>query len=401
MGKQHRPDMTPQARVELARRLEIRRGEIEGAVLTRVYAVSDSSDLDPAYAEGLRAAVTAAIDYSLTAIVLGEERSPPPPPVLLTQARLAARAGVGLDTVLRRYCAGHVLLGDFLLEEVEGGKLSGSPALQGLLRTQAALFDRLLAAVSEEYGREEGNRLDTLEQRKAERVERLLAGELVDTKGLGYEFGGWHLGAIVLGTKAEEALRVLARKLDRMLLSIRHDEETVWAWLGGRRIDDNDLDRVFATAWPADLTLVLGEPGKGLGGWQLSHHQARAALSVAVRRNESLVRYSEVALLASMLQDELLATSLRQVYLEPLRGERDGGEEARKTLRAYFTAGRNVSSAAAALGVSRHTVANRLRSIEQRLGRPLGARDSCIEVALEIDELNQTLHRSHSRARSA
>ena len=33
-----------------------------------------------------------------------------------------------------------------------------------------------------------------------------------------------------------------------------------------------------------------------------------------------------------MLQDELLATSLRKIYLTPLEAGRDGGEVARETL---------------------------------------------------------------------
>lgn len=48
--------------------------------------------------------------------------------------------------------------------------------------------------------------------------------------------------------------------------------------------------------------------------------------------------------------------SLGQLYLEPLARERDGGQMARETLRAYFGAERNGASAAPVLGVSRQTV---------------------------------------------
>ncbi len=44
---------------------------------------------------------------------------------------------------------------------------------------------------------------------------------------------------------------------------------------------------------------------------------------------------------------------------------------ARETLRAYFAADRNISSTAAALGVDRRTVTNRIRAIEDLFGRPL------------------------------
>ena len=89
------------------------------------------------------------------------------------------------------------------------------------------------------------------------------------------------------------------------------------------------------------------------------------------------------------LQDDLLATSLHQLYLEPLEGERDGGKVARETLRAYFAAERNVSSAAAALGVNRNTVTSRLRAIEATVGRSLAFCGSELEAALRLAELGE------------
>lgn len=389
---QPRPQSIEQARAELSRRLEARRDEIEAAVMTRVYSVSDTKDLDPTYAEGLKAAITAAVDYGFAAIALGEERSSPPPPILLTQARLAARAGVSLDTVLRRYFAGHTLLADYLVEEAEGGRLLRGAALQRLLRTQAALFDRLLVAVSEEYGREDKNRLGTGEQQRSERVERLLAGELVDTSGLGYEFDGWHLGLVGLGATIEKTIRELARSLDYQLLCVRRDEDTFWAWLGGRTtLDAEALKGSLDVRKPADTWVALGEPAMGIDGWRLTHRQAQAALSIALRSRAGMARYADVASLASMLQDDLLVTSLRELYLAPLMRERDGGETLRKTLSAYFAADRNVSSAAAVLGINRHTVTSRLRAVEGRLGRPLGpwvAAD--LEAALRLEELTNS-----------
>jgi DNA-binding PucR family transcriptional regulator len=90
--------------------------------------------------------------------------------------------------------------------------------------------------------------------------------------------------------------------------------------------------------------------------------------------------------LAAIGRDDLLETSLRQLYLEPLEGGRDGGKVARETLRAYFAADRNVSSTAAALGVDRRTVRNRIRAIEELLGRPLRGSLADLEIALRLDD---------------
>jgi DNA-binding PucR family transcriptional regulator len=72
-----------------------------------------------------------------------------------------------------------------------------------------------------------------------------------------------------------------------------------------------------------------------------------------------------------VLQDDLAAISLRRLLLEPFGDQRGGGTMLRETLRAYFAAERNISSAAVTLGISRNTVANRLREAEARVGRPL------------------------------
>lgn len=375
----------------LTARLGERRAEIEQAALTRIYSVSDPTEgLDPEYLYGLKAAVSAALQYGIEALERSEDRPAPIPTALLSQARRAARHGVELDTVLRRYLAGHALLDDFLIEEFERDGSADGGSLKWLMRVQATALDRLLAAVSEEYVREAKARPGSPEQRRIDRVERLLAGELLDVSGLGYDFDVHHLGAVVNGAKAADALRELAAALDRNLLFVPRAEDSVWGWLGGRRpLDFEQIERALSQRWPAAVALAIGEPGQGLAGWRLTHRQAQAALPIALRSTCTLTRYADVALLASILQDDLLATSLRQLYLAPLEAERDGGTMLRQTLRAYLAAGCNTSSAAAALGVKRHTVTNRLRTIEAMIARPLDSCTAEIDAVLRLQDLGK------------
>jgi ActR/RegA family two-component response regulator len=116
--------------------------------------------------------------------------------------------------------------------------------------------------------------------------------------------------------------------------------------------------------------------------------QLQATSSAAAKQacGEAVVRYADVALLAAIAGDDLIATSLRQLYLTPLERARDGGKVARETLRAYFEAERNVSSTAAALGVDRRTVRNRLGVIEDLLGRPIKGAEADLEIALRLDD---------------
>jgi hypothetical protein len=384
-------------REQLATRLRARRLEIEQALMVRAYGVSEPPEsAEPEYVEGLRAAVAAALDHGLAVLESGEEDAQPLPAVLLIQARLAARNGVQLGTVVRRYVAGYTMLGTYIAEEASASELVAGEVLNGLLRTQAVVFDRLVAAVSDEYTREK----EDAQQRRSEhsseaRIQRLLGGEFLDTADIPYDFDAHHLGAIASGSAATQVIHELSNALDCRLLTVHRDDGNVWAWLGSRhRIDATRLERHASTRRTpvarAKVALAVGEVARGLAGWRFTHQQARAALPIALRSPKPFVRYADVALLSSMLQDDLLVASLRELYLAPLQQERDGGKAALQTLRAYIDAERNVTSAAAALGLNRNTVANRLRGIEKRIGRPFASCGLEIEAALRIEELAGT-----------
>jgi hypothetical protein len=423
------------ARADVVRRLRARRVEVLEAIFARVRdgAFAGAGEADAEYLEGLRAAVAAAVDYLLRELEGGEEEPGPIPAVAFEQARRAARVGVSLDTVLRRYVVGSSLLGEFVMEEADRSELPGArDALRRATRAQAAVLDRLLQAITVEYGEELARAGRSPEQRRYERVRRLLDGGAPEGAELDYELGGWHLGLIATGSGAAQAVRALAADLDRRLLSVEHDRESMWAWLGGREpFTAEELERLVAGGAVAGVgagagaevgggggagvgreagagagaggsvgagagtgvgvVLALGEPNQDLGGWRLTHRQAQAALLVALRRPKpgGVARYADVALLAFALADEALARSLIDIYLSPLDRQRGGGAVSRETLRAYFAAGRNATSAAAALNVARSTVDNRLHAIEEALGRLLHSCLAELEVALRLEQLSR------------
>lgn len=377
------------ARSALRARLQSRAGEIEEAALARVSAISDPAEIsDPAYVEGLHRAIAAAVEYALEAVERGSGPEAPLPVALLAQARLAARVGVGLDAVLRRYFAGYALVGGFLIEEAETLKLPPE-RLREVLNANVGLFDRLAAAISEEYARETGKRPDTSARRQLELVRRLLDGERIEAGELAYDLDAHHLGLLAEGPDAERLLRSAAAPLDRQLLLVRTEEGVALAWLGGRRpLDPAEAGAQLRPAERSEATIAIGEPAEGQAGWRLTHRQAAAVLPIAHRRRERWVRYADFALLAAALQNDLLATSLRRLYLEPLEAERDGGATAKEVLRAYFAAERNLSSSAAALGLSRPTVRARLRAVEERIHRNLGECALELNVALQLESLS-------------
>jgi hypothetical protein len=385
-----------QACVGVTQQLRLRRLEIEQTIVTYVReTVPDQvPDLDVEYALGLQAAVAAALEYGLTGMVDRDDWPAPVPGAVIVQARRAARSGVGLDTVLRRYIAGHTLLEDFVMDAVEAVDCVNGGALRHLRRTQAVLLDRLTTVIAEEYRAEFERGRRSSAQRLGERVQRLLGGEPMDSCELRYALDGWHLGVIATGKGTQQALRGVAAQLGGEFLLVPRGEDSTWAWLGDRRrraLADL-LDTLAAKPHPG-VSLALGEPGLGMEGFRLTHRQAAAALLVALRRPQWLTRYTDVALLAFALRDEELARSLVDSYVTPLDDHRHGSHALCATLRAYVAAGRNATSAAASLGVARHTVESRLRKVEQRLGRLLPTCLAEVEIALRLDELDDLVGR--------
>ncbi|HET7054136.1 MAG TPA: helix-turn-helix domain-containing protein [Solirubrobacterales bacterium] len=304
----------------------------------------------------------------------------------MAQARLAARAKVPLDTVLRRYFAGYTLLGDFVLEEAERCGI-GAGELQGSMRAQGALLERLMGAVAQEHEREVGRRPGTIEERKIELMRRLLDGESIDPGELRYDFDGWHLGIVASGPGAHGALLEFAQAAVWQTLVVQPDSSTVWMWIGTRQKGEAESLCRAVRRLPPDLAIGVGELADGSGGWRLTHRQALAASGIIRRRGKGIVHYVEVALLTNSASDDLLTTSLWQQYLQPLEADRDGGERARETLNAYFRSQRNVSSAAAMLGITRQAVNARLRGVERCLGRELSSCATELEVALRLRRL--------------
>ena len=379
-----------EACAELGRRMRARFVEIEANLATLVERNPDPREAaQPLYSDylaSLPANRTAILEYMVDYIEGGEGLAANVPATVFTAARLAARAGVPLDTLLRRYSAGNAFVVDILIEEAARVEVTGAD-LRRLMHRSATLFDHLVAAVTKEHANETRNRLGGGVEWRRNHIRALLAGRMPSGElDLGYDLSGHHLGLMASGGEAREVVRELAKKLDRRLLVEQLDGEAAWScWLGGRsRLGGAEAQRALGRINPDPVTVTLGEPGEGVAGWRLSHRQAKAALPIAKRRGEAVLRYADIAVLASILRDDLGATSLRQLYIEPLEARRDGGKAALETLRAYFATERNISSTAAALGVDRRTVRNRLRAVESLFGRPLSDFATDLETALRL-----------------
>ncbi|MGN6215487.1 MAG: PucR family transcriptional regulator [Solirubrobacterales bacterium] len=369
----------------LAERLRARQGEIERA-LTHVCTTSGAEGVqDAEYTAGLENAFAAALQFTLECIESGREDRSPLPPAAVVQAQRAARYGIGLDAFLVGVIESHSVLNEFVL--AEAGDLTAG-TLGEVQSLQTLILRRLASGLARDYKREEARLAKASDRRQVMLVERLLSGSPVADHEVGYILNMWHIALIASGTRPLEVTRVLAEQLGTALLTVPRGAGTIWAWLGSRRRISSELVReTLAKRGDVGARFAVGEPGCGVEGWRETHFEAKAALAVALRRQELVTCFSTVALESIALQTPDLARSLQTTFLEPLTRTRDRGSILRQTLRAYFASGRNTSSAAASLGVTRRTVENRMRVIEGELGRPVNACSAELELALRLDAL--------------
>lgn len=371
----------------LAQRLRRRRKEIERALARACVGDRHSGVGDPVFSAQVDGAFAAVTDFYLDCIEAGENTWDAIPAAAVEQARAAARSGVSLDEFLVGLISAQTLLNEFVLQESRG---LASDSLSRVQALQGALLLRFASGLAGEYKREEVRLRQSATRRQNAVVERLLWGAPAAGHEVGYPLEAWHVGLVVEGARARDAARALAETLGTALLAVPRGKGTVWAWLGSRRkISSQSVRDAVAERGGLRAKFAVGEPGKDVEGWRSTHFEARATLAVAVRRAAAVTCFAEVAPEAIALQSPDLARSLQATYLSPLSGKHKRGLVLRQTLRAYFAAGRNASSAASILRVSRRTVENRLRTVEQELGRPLVGCGAELELALRLEDLGR------------
>jgi hypothetical protein len=363
---------------------------MEQEMFARAGLFSLEHTIDPAYVLGLKESISIALEYGIECIENSEGTMPPVPTALYAQARLAARNGVKAGDVIGRYISGFHLIQMHMEEVIESEQLVGTKALKEIRRVSSLVIDQLVAEISEQHDDETHKQAASPEATRIRLVRKQLAGEPIDASQLSYDFDGFHVGVAANGPGAAIAIKGLAKAMDCVELTVEPTDASVWAWLGRRTPPDIDrIEKLVSQHWPAADAIAIGEIGQGLGGWRLTYHQAISGVLVSMRRG-GFFRYRDDPILATLLGDPVLAESFQQMYLAPLSAERDGGMKLRRTLYAYCAAERNGASAAEVLKVSRQTVNNHLKMIENRIGRPLCHCIADVEAALRLAAIEST-----------
>jgi DNA-binding PucR family transcriptional regulator len=214
-------------------------------------------------------------------------------------------------------------------------------------------------------------------------VRDLLDGQTADSEPLGYDVDSEHTAVVIQGPRAEPVADELAARATGAVLSLSVDPVTNWLWTAG------GLD-LHGYVPPAGTRVAVGGPAVGPDGFRRAHFDARAAARVAHHRPQRMLRYGDVALEALAGQDEARARDFIEHELGPLLSA-PSGDTLVATLEAYYAAGQNAVSAAAALGVHDRTIANRLRKVEEALGDgAIVSRRAEVETALRLRRLLAT-----------
>jgi PucR C-terminal helix-turn-helix domain/GGDEF-like domain len=310
-----------------------------------------------------------------------------PPPHAAEEARMTANLGIKLGPLLLGYRIAQRLIFEVAMDkcrELSADQVVRDSVLRVTSRWLFAYIDWLTPRMTEVYERERDLLLRDRDRRKRQLVRDLVDGQPVDTGQLGYSLHGEHLGVIAWGQEPERALLALRDATGLALLTVAGTDATAWGWLGATTLGHTELRAVRDFAPPASAHLAIGEPGQGLEGFRVSYRQAWNTYRLSRGRGDPVTWHSDVTLLALTLQDTALAREFVLRELGPLAERDERNELLRDTLKAYFATGQNAASAAAALGVHDRTVLYRLRSIEDRLGRPILARREELGVALRL-----------------
>jgi hypothetical protein len=382
-------DSSAAIRAEFVALLESHRDEVVELLVERYMRSEMGAGLDATNTAGMRIAAAESVTVMQQRLSEGDVWSSELPPGIAVPIQYMAREGWPLDRVLRGFTLLATTIGEFVVEHL-GEMERPEEAVRYLTNLRGLNDDRMLAAFTAEYERELERLSQAPSRHLTERIKGLLDSGLGDFADLGYRLDHWHIGLIAMGPKAEFECRRLAEMLGCQLLTLPQPDDVVWAWLGAPSpIPFAKLEQAAATCGDP-LAVVAGEPRRGLDGWRLTHREARGATTVGLLAGTRLIRFSDVPLLALCLADEVASRSLLDRYLDPLDRRRDG-DVLRATLRAYIDLECNAASAAAALGVDRHTVQRRLRRIEESIGQSVASRRAELAVALRLEDFTAKL----------
>jgi hypothetical protein len=321
------------------------------------------------------------------------------PEAALDDARVAARAGIPLERLLRIVWACHAAVQERLLDAI-GSSAPADSLLREVRRLVALLaqfIDRYVTDMSATYAQERLESESRLIVERRRLVDAVLGGSdgtAESERILGIRWDEHHLAAIgwsAAGNRAvqpEDNVLRFAERVGRVvagswLVVERGDHvEFHWSFAQATHLDHAVID----AERPERMRLALGTSEHGVEGFVSSTNAARSARAVGLLLREPplTLSYDDVSLLALLSSDRAQARAFVRRELAGLLGEDAMTSSIRETLRHFLLQGRSRQAAAEATHIATTTVAYRVKRAEELLDRSPFVRTREIIAALEL-----------------
>jgi hypothetical protein len=324
-------------------------------------------------------------------------------PAALAFAAEVGRQGVSEQNLERSYRVGTEALWDEWIVMMERHcEQTGEPAVELLRASVPIVFgfvDRMLFGSLAAYHEAVAARHQTRAFRRARLVAQILDGTLGDPgteteQFIGYRLGLHHLaGVLEAGDRAEDMQLIAQFKTVAAageLLVLDHRAAPTEFWLGLRGpLSRSTQAALTACAAGSGRRIGFGQVTPGINGFRASAGSARDAARIQAMLGDN----APPVVWAEDLQIEMLALgspdaarALVDRVLGPALQDSLLNARVRETLGAWLVTGSYVS-AAATLGVHEQTVRQRLRRLEDALGRSLHDQRTELHVALRLSQL--------------
>ena len=390
------------ARVSAGIDVETLSAHLTEVMLAEVYSdVVDPGVLRPMLAQATIEKLTGLGRLMAGEITLDELHAP----TALEFAAEVGRQGVPEQMLERSYRVGTEALWDEWMVIVERHCEQTGEALVDLVRASIPIvfgfIDRLLFTALASYHEAVAARHQTREYRRARLVAQILDGTLADPgldteRFIGYRLGHQHhlAGVLDVSDRADDQRLIAELKTAGKateLLVLDHGNAPTEFWLGlTAPLSQATRNALHAQAAASGRRIAFGEALPGLAGFRASATAARdaARCQAALADHAAAVVWAEDVLIEMLaLASPDGARSMIDRVLGPALAEGLLTARVRETLDAWLVSGSYVS-AAAMLGVHEQTVRQRLRRLEEALGRSLHDRRTELHVALRLSQLS-------------
>jgi hypothetical protein len=351
-----------------------------------------------------RTQATAESVVQLFATTVARGRAPDevqPPAEALDYVREFVMRGVPLEGMVRAYHIGHAVFFERWAAALRA-RTADPAELAGVIENGAIWTFRYLQVLTRDlidrYAEERERWVRDAASMRAETVRALLAGEDVElasaSQRLRYELDREHL-AFVLWSDGGDADETRFGSLERQgaeLASALGATRTLLVPLGAQLVGCWVAAPAGAPprAVEQPALAAFGDPGSGVEGFCRSHRQAMNARRVARlgrARPGTATRFADVAITALATSDERAVREFVAGELGALTRDDDDTRRLAATLRAYLEEHASPRRTARRLGVHENTISNRVRAIEQLIGRPADQRVAETLLALRLVRL--------------